>query len=140
MMLEARARWVSGFLFDAEDSSGRKMKMDASVEAGGGGDGFRPAELPILGLAGCTGMDTIEILQKMRQEVTGLDVAVTATKNDGIPAGYAGIHIRYEIRGKGLDPEKVEHAVRLSEEKYCTVGRALSKATDITHEIEIIEE
>ncbi|MBD3348817.1 MAG: hypothetical protein GF400_06435 [Candidatus Eisenbacteria bacterium] len=139
-MLEAKARWINGYLFDAEDSSGRKMQMDASVEAGGAGDGFRPAELPIMGLAGCTGMDTIEILQKMRQEVTGFSVEVKTRKKKGYPAGYDGIHIRYEIRGKDLDAEKVERAVRLSEEKYCTVGQALSKATQITHDIEIIEE
>jgi len=139
-MLEAKARWVEGYLFEGQDSSGREMQMDASVEAGGKGAGFRPAELPMMALAGCTGMDTMEILQKMRQDITGLEVAVSADKKDGYPAGYDGISVRYVIRGRGLDREKVERAVKLSEEKYCTVGRALSAATTITHEIEIIED
>lgn len=138
-MLKAKATWVGGFRFDGEDSSGRSMKMDASVEAGGTGDGFRPAELPLMGLAGCTGIDSIEILEKMREKVTGLTVTVTTKKKEGYPAGYDGIHVRYEFRGEGLSPEKVERAVRLSEEKYCTVGQVLSKATTITHEIEITE-
>jgi putative redox protein len=139
-VLEVKAKWVENFRFDGEDSEGRPMKMDASKAAGGTGDGFRPAELPLMGLAGCTGIDTVEILKKMRQEVTGLSLTVSSKKKEGYPAGYDGIHVSYEIRGKGLDPDKVEKAVRLSEEKYCTVGQALSKATTITHTIDIIED
>lgn len=139
-MLEVKATWVSGFRFDGVDSQGRQMKMDASVGGGGEGDGFRPAELPLMGLAGCTGIDTVEILQKMREQVTGLEIGVTAKKREGTPPGYDGIHVEYVVRGKGLSPEKVERAVKLSEEKYCTVGRVLAKATEITHTIRIVEE
>jgi putative redox protein len=139
-MLEVKATWKGGFKFDGVDSQDRPMKMDASVGAGGEGDGFRPAELPLMGLAGCTGIDTVEILQKMREQVTGLEVRVTADKKKDTPPGYDGIHVVYVVRGKGLSPEKVERAVRLSEEKYCTVGAVLSKATEITHTIEIVEE
>jgi putative redox protein len=139
-MLEAKATWRGGFKFDGVDGDGRRMKMDASVGAGGEGDGFRPAELPLMGLAGCTGMDTVEILKKMREPVTGLDVRVTTEKKKDTPPGYDGIHVEYAVRGKGLSPAKVERAVKLSEEKYCTVGAVLSKATKITHTIEIIEE
>lgn len=116
------------------------MKMDASKEAGGEGDGFRPSELPLMGLAGCTGIDTVEILQKMREQVTGLEVTVRSQKKDGYPAGYDGIRVEYVVRGKGISKDKVEKAVRLSEEKYCTVGQVLSKATTITHDITIIED
>ena len=139
-MLEAKAVWKGKLRFDAWDSEGRHMPLDASKAGGGDGDGFRPAELPLLGLAGCTGIDVVEILQKMRQEVTGFDVRVTSRKKKGIPAGYDGIHIEYTVRGKGLARDKVEQAVRLSEEKYCTVGQALRKATEITHEITLVEE
>ena len=71
-MLKVSARWNGGFKFDGWDSEDRPMKMDASAGSGGEGDGFRPVELPLMGLAGCTGMDTIEILQKMRQSVRDL--------------------------------------------------------------------
>jgi putative redox protein len=138
--MEIRATWRGGFKFDVLDTQGREMQMDASVGAGGEGAGFRPAELPLLGLAGCTGMDTIEILEKMRQQVTGLTVTVRSKKKDQIPSGYDGIHVEYEVRGKDLSREKVERAVRLSEEKYCTVGAVLSKSTKITHTITIIED
>ena len=138
-MLEVTAKWVSGWKFVGTDSGGRGMKMDASVEGGGEGDGFRPAELPLMGLAGCTGIDTIEILQKMRQPVESLELRVTAEKKKEGPAGLAGVKVEYVIRGKGLSKEKVEKAVRLSEEKYCTVSGALKQATPITHEITIEE-
>jgi len=138
-MLEVTAQWVSGWKFVGTDSGGREMKMDASVEGGGEGDGFRPAELPLMGLAGCTGIDTIEILQKMRLPIEGLELRVTAEKRtDGTP-GLAGVKVEYVIRGKGLSKEKVERAVRLSEEKYCTVSGALKQATPVTHEITIEE-
>jgi putative redox protein len=139
-VFEIKAKWVDGFRFEATATDGREMKMDAGVGAGGTGDGFRPAELPLMGLAGCTGIDTVEILEKMRQEVTGLTVTVKSKKKEGVPPGYDGIHVEYEVRGRGLSREKVEKAVRLSEEKYCTVGSVLSKATTITHAITLIEE
>jgi putative redox protein len=139
-MLTVKATWKGGFKFEGEDSNGRVMRMDASVGAGGEGDGFRPAELPLMGLAGCTGIDSVEILLKMREKVTGLNLTVTSEKKEGYPAGYAWIRVLYEFRGKGLDPAKVEKAVRLSEEKYCTVGQALSKAAPVTHEIRITED
>jgi len=139
-MLEVKAKWNGGFKFDGLDSQGMAMKMDASVGAGGEGDGFRPAELPLMGLAGCTGMDTIEILEKMREPVTGLEVTVAAEKRKGVPPGYDGIRVDYVITGKGLSRDKVERAVALSEEKYCTVWSALAKAAEITHTITIVEE
>jgi putative redox protein len=139
-LLEAKATWKGKLKFDAWDSDGRHIALDASKAGGGDGDGFRPAELPLIGLAGCTGIDVVEILRKMRQRVTGLDVRVTSKGKEGLPAGYDGIHIEYTVRGSGLSPEKVEQAVTLSEERYCTVGQALRKATEITHAITIVEE
>jgi putative redox protein len=139
-MLIGKVKWVKGYRFDGWDGEGREIKLDASVAAGGEGDGFRPAELPMLALAGCTGMDVAEILKKMRQPITGLEVTATSDKKEGYPSGYAGIELAYTVRGRGLSPEKVEEAVRLSEEKYCTVGQALSKATTITHTITILDE
>jgi len=138
MAFRAKAKWAGDFRFDAWDGDGRHMKMDASKEGGGDGDGFRPAELPLIGLLGCTGIDTIEILQKMRQPVEGLELSVESKRAEGsVTTGYDGIHVSYSFTGEGLDRKKVEQAVRLSEEKYCTVGRALSACTMITHTITI---
>jgi len=139
-VLEAKATWKGKLQFDAWDGEGRHLTLDASKEGGGDGNGFRPAELPLLGLAGCTGMDVLEILVKMRQQVSGFDVRVTSKKKQGYPAGYDGIHIEYTLRGQGIARDKVEQAVKLSAEKYCTVSQALRQATEITHEITIVEE
>ena len=139
-MLEAKATWKGGYKFLGTDSSGRTLKMDASVGAGGEGDGFRPAELPLMGLVGCTGIDTMEILQKMRQPVEGIEVTARAEKADGYPAQYKEVVIEYVVRGKGLSADKVEQAVELSEEKYCTVGGALRNPTRISHRIDIVDD
>ncbi len=139
-MYEVEAMWKGGFKFLGIDGSGRELKMDASVGAGGEGDGYRPSELPLLGLAGCTGIDTLEILQKMRQPVEGLEVRVVATPEKGYPAGYAQIEVQYIVLGKGLSMEKVEKAVKLSEDKYCTVGQTLANGTEMTHTIKLVEE
>ena len=85
-------------------------------------------------------MDVAEILERMRQPLSGLEVNVTSEKAKGRPSGYDGIAVEYVVHGKGLSREKVEEAVRLSEEKYCMVGVTLSKATTITHTITIIED
>mgnify|MGYP006280754611 CR=1 FL=1 len=138
MAFRAKAKWVENFKFEAWDGQGRHLKMDASEAAGGDGDGFRPAELPLIGLIGCTGIDTIEILKKMRQPVEGLELTVESKRAECSPTtGYDGIHVTYAFTGEGLDSTKVKQAVRLSEEKYCTVGRALSACTLITHTITI---
>jgi putative redox protein len=139
-MLEVKARWIRGWRFEGRDANGHEMQMDSSVAGGGEGAGFSPAAMPLMGLAGCTGIDTLEILQKMRQEVTGLEVTVRSKKKEGIPSGYDGIHVEYVVRGKNISPDMVERAVRLSEEKYCTVSQVLGKAAKITHAIEIVEE
>ena len=114
--------------------------MDWSKGAGGEGDGFRPAELPLWGLAGCTGSDALEILQKMREPVEDIEVVVRAKKADGYPARFETIEVEYLVKGKGLNPAKVEKAVKLSEDKYCTVGGTLREPTAMTHRITYLDE
>jgi len=114
--------------------------MDWSKEVGGEGDGFRPAELPLWGLAGCMGSDAIEILKKMREPVEDMEVIVRAEKAEGYPAKYASIEVEYIIKGKGLSPAKVEKAVKLSEEKYCTVGGSLRETVEMSHKITLVNE
>ena len=110
--------------FDAGEGLARVV-MDATPEADGRGEAPPPKQMVLYGLAGCTGMDTMEILQKMRLPVEGLEVTVSAEKRtDGTP-GYAGVKVHYIVRGQDLPLDKVERAVRLSEEKYCTVGGAV---------------
>jgi putative redox protein len=134
-LFEVKAKWIGGWKFEGKDGAGHTVRMDWSKSAGGEGDGFRPAELPLWGLAGCTGSDAIEILKKMREPVEAMEVVVRAKKAEGYPARFESIEVEYIIKGKGLSRDKVEKAVKLSEEKYCTVGGTLREATPMTHKI-----
>jgi putative redox protein len=138
-VVQGKARWVSDFKFAAWDSAGNSLVMDAGKAGGGEGAGLRPIELPLIALCGCSGMDVIEILRKMRQDVRGFEVTVSADREEEDPQVYKGIRVEYSIEGKGIEREKVERAVKLTAEKYCSVGVMLAKTTDITHTITIVE-
>ena len=139
-MFEIKASWVGGWKFEGKDGEGHTVRMDWSKEVGGEGDGFRPAELPLWGLAGCTGSDAVEILKKMRQDVEDMEVIVRATKAEGYPSRFASIEVEYIIKGKDLSPDKVAKAVALSEEKYCTVGGSLRDKVEMSHRITLVED
>lgn len=97
-------------------------------------------ELLLVGFGGCSGMDVISILRKKRQNVTGLEMNVKGEKADSYPHIYKEVHIEYVVKGKGVDKEAVERAVKLSLEKYCSVGATLAKAGKITHSYRILED
>ena len=138
--MEVRAKWIGGWKFEGKDGEGHTVRMDWSKEVGGEGDGFRPAELPLWGLAGCTGSDTVEILKKMREPVEDVEVVVRAEKTKTYPAKYASIEVEYIIKGKGLSPAKVEKAVKLSEEKYCSVGGSFREPVEMSHKITLVND
>jgi putative redox protein len=139
-LFEIDAKWIGGFKFEGKDGEGHTCRMDWSKAAGGEGDGFRPAELPLWGLAGCTGGDLLDILTKMRQSVESLEVIVRAEKAEGYPARYESIEVEFIVKGKDLDPAKVERAAKLSDEKYCTVGGSMRSPVELTHKITMVED
>jgi len=127
---EVIANWQGEMSFLGDNPSGGHVQMGAFGEA----PGVSPMEMLLLGLAGCTGMDIVSILKKQRQDLRDLQVRVCAERADAHPKVYTEIHVVYHLWGKGLDPEAVEKAVRLSEEKYCSVGLMLSKSAPISSE------
>ena len=139
-MFEVKAKWIGGWKFEGQDAEGHTCRMDWSKSVGGEGDGFRPAELPLWGLAGCTGSDAIEILKKMRQDVEDMEVIVRAQKAEGYPARFESIEVEFVVRGKDLDPAKVEKAIKLSDEKYCTVGGSLRNPVAMSTRITLVED
>ncbi len=136
-MVEVHLTWKEGFQFEARTPSGHLFLLDS---AQGMGSGPTPMELVLVALGGCTGMDVISILQKQRQPVTGLEVVVQAERADEHPRVYTGYEVTYIIHGKGVDPRAAERAVRLSEEKYCSVGAMLGKAAPIRLSIRLVDE
>ena len=129
--------WQGNMKFDAV-VSGHHIVMDALPVGGGNDEGARPKELMLASLAGCTGMDVISILKKMRVEPVYFNIRVEAEMTEEHPKHYTAMHIIYEFRGEGLEMEKLQKAVDLSQERYCGVSFAYRKAMDITHEIVIL--
>jgi putative redox protein len=126
--------------FDASATSGHAMVLDASPEHGGQNAGFRPMELFLAGLGGCTAMDVISVLQKKRQQVTGLEVKVTGSRADEHPRVFTSAHLEYVVHGHDVRPDAVERAIELSVTKYCPAQAMLRQAMPITHSFRIIEE
>jgi putative redox protein len=125
--------------FTATADSGFRLNMGAQPDVGGDDDGFRPMELVLLGLAGCTAMDVISILRKKRQHVTGFEVQAHAERAQEHPRVFTDITIKYIVEGINVDPEAVRRAIELSETKYCPAQAMLVQAVPIRHEFEIVE-
>lgn len=131
-MDEARVRWTGRRQFVSTDGAGHSVVMDAKPEYKGDGSGVRPMELLLHGLAGCTGMDVISILEKKRQDVRDLVINVTAhQRTDDFPKIYTKIELEYVVTGFDVQPEAVARAIELSEEKYCTVRGMLGPQVEI---------
>ncbi len=119
--------------------NGHKLITDGAEEIGGNNLGPRPKQLLLSGLIGCTGIDVMLILDKMKVEVEDVKIAAEADITEGTPSVYENIHLTYRFKGKNLPEDKINRAVELSQTKYCGVSAMLEKVTPITYEI-IIEE
>jgi len=123
---EVVAEWVGESAFQGRNPAGRYVQM-GSIQ---GQPGISPMELMLIGVAGCTGMDVISILSKKRQKFDKLLISVRGKRAETHPRVYTEIEVIYQLWGDQVDPKMVEHAIHLSEEKYCSVSAMLSaKAT-----------
>ncbi len=137
--MNAKAIWKGGMAFTGVNDEGYLVPMDASAKVGGQDLGFRPLQLLAIGLAGCTGMNVISILQKKNQDVTGFQVNAEVERAPEHPKVFTKIILTYTVKGKNLDPQAVERAVELSETKYCGAQAMLNKTAEIIHKI-VLEE
>ena len=131
--------WVDGMLMVGKSHSGHSITMDGPPEIGGDNLGVRPMEMLLLGVAGCTMIDVVTTLKKMRQELTHCETKVNAERADEHPKVFTDIHIQFIVKGQDLDPKKVEKAITLSAEKYCSASIMLGKTASITHDFEILK-
>lgn len=138
--MKARARWVEGMAFMGEAGSGHAVMMDGAPEYGGRNIGTRPMEMLLIGLAGCTGFDVVQILKKGRESVTGCEVEVEAERASEDPKIFTRIHIAYRVSGRGLSQAKAERAVTLSKEKYCSASIMLGATAEMTTSLVVIDE
>jgi putative redox protein len=138
--MKARVQWLDGRAFVGESGSGHAVVMDGAPESGGRNIGVRPMEMLLLGLGGCTAFDVVMILERMREKVTGLDIALEGERAAEDPKVFTHVKIIYKVTGRNLKPANVERAVNLSAEKYCSASAMFEKTAKIEHSFEIIEE
>jgi len=138
-VMTARAILETGMRFDAESGSGHHVTLDADEHGGGEDSGFRPMELLLVGLAGCTGMDVISILRKKRQDMTGYEVHVWGVRAEEHPMVFVEITVEHVLTGHQIQPEAVARAIELSKERYCGAGAMLGKVAHLTHTYRIVE-
>ncbi len=135
--MKVQAKWVEGYRFIGSNEQGHGLVMDGS-----GGEtrlGNSPMELLLLSLGGCSGIDVVHILKKSRQDVVDCVVEVTGKRADTEPKVFTDIHMVYKVVGKNLSMDKVERAVELSADKYCSASVMIGQAANITREI-IVED
>jgi len=137
--LDATVQFAGDMRFVATSATGHSMTMDASPEGGGHNAGPMPIELVLMGLGGCTAMDVLGILRKMRQDVTDYRIEVHGTRRDDHPKVFTEVTVGHIVTGHNVSPEAVEKAVRLSWEKYCSVGAMLEHTAHLTHTWRVAE-
>ena len=138
--MKARIKWVEDMTFLGESGSGHAVVMDGAPEAGGRNLGVRPMEMLLLGMGGCTAFDVVLILKRGREPVTDCVVEIEAERAETDPKVFTRIHVHYILTGRGLAPAKVQRAITLSAEKYCSASVMLGQVAAITHDWEVVDD
>jgi len=133
--------WKGNYRLEAKNEKGLTVNFDAPKEHGGEETALSPMENVLASLAACSSFHVLTILKKKRQKVSGYSVEATAERReDPPPRVFTKIHLKYKVKGQNISSQAVESAIKLSEEKYCSVGGMLQKAVPITSSFEIISE
>lgn len=137
--MKARVRWIEKRLFMGESGTGHTVVLGTT--AGPDGHKLAPSalELMLIGAGGCTAWDVVDILEKGRQAVEDVQVELDADRAETEPKVFTRIHIHFIVSGRGLDRSKVDRAIQLSADKYCSATAMLAKTAKITHDFEIVE-
>jgi putative redox protein len=138
--MECSVRWSgAGMSFVAETGSNHLLTMDGAPDGGGRNLAPRPMEMVLVGLGGCSAYDVVVIRRKSGQEVTGCQVKLTSERAQTDPKVFTRIHMHFVVRGRALKRNLLEHAIRLSHEKYCSATAMLAKTAEITKDFEMLE-
>lgn len=135
--MTSRMKWTGGVRFEGTSAFGHTIITDAAKSSGGMESGFKPSELVLFGLAGCTGIDVVRILEKMQQKLDSLEIEVVGYQNDEYPKPFHTVEVKYIFTGTDLDPAKVAKAIQLSEGKYCLVSQTIQKPGKVVTSFEI---
>ena len=137
--MKARVKWLDNMSFVGESGSGHSIVMDGPPESGGRNLGVRPMEMLLLGLGGCASFDVVLILQKSKQQIIDCEVQIEAARADKEPKVFTRIHLHFVVTGRNVSAEKVERAIKLSAEKYCSASIMLAQMAEVTHDFELRE-
>ncbi|MAM71627.1 MAG: osmotically inducible protein C [Gammaproteobacteria bacterium] len=137
--MKATINWLEAARMEGESGSGHKLLIDGPESIGGLNQGMRPMELMLMSVGACSLVDVISILKKSRQQVENCIVEVDGERADAVPAVFVSIHLHFRVSGADLDEKKVQRAVELSAEKYCSASIMLKNAgVRMTHSVEMI--
>jgi putative redox protein len=125
--------------FLAETGSGHLVPLDGAPDGGGRNLAPRPMEMVLLGTGACTAYDVVLILRRGRHAIDGCEVGLHADRAESEPKVFTRIEMKFTVRGRGLNRDAVERAVRLSHEKYCSATAMLAKTAEFTHSVEVVE-
>ncbi|HVZ26634.1 MAG TPA: OsmC family protein [Sediminibacterium sp.] len=131
-------KWVQALAFDATADSGHTVRIDTSIEGGGMGSGMNPKKMVLGALSACSGMDVVEILQKMKVPFHTLEIEASAEQTDTHPKVFTQIHMIYRVDAPEPETDKVLRAVQLSQEKYCGVSAMLAKNCPIHYTVSLL--
>ncbi|GAA4408487.1 OsmC family protein [Quisquiliibacterium transsilvanicum] len=140
--MECTVKWTGGegMTFLAETGSGHVVAMDGAPEGGGRNLAPRPMEMMLLGAGGCAAYDVVVILRKSGQEIRGCEARLVAERAPTDPKVFTRIHFQFTVRGRGMKPNLVERAIKLSHDKYCSASAMLAKTAELSLGWELIED
>ncbi|MGD9502461.1 MAG: OsmC family protein [Methyloceanibacter sp.] len=137
--MKARVKWIEDRTFLGESGSGHKIVLGAAHGPEGRTPGPSAMELVLIGLGGCSAYDVVDILEKGREQVESVEVTLDADRAAEPPKVFTRIHLHYVVKGRGLKAAKVERAITLSVEKYCSASAMMAKTATITHDFEVVD-
>jgi putative redox protein len=137
--MKARVKWVEDRTFVGEAGTGHKVAFGAPHGPDGLKPGPSPMELMLIGTGGCSAYDVVNILEKGRELVEDCVVELDAERAETDPKVFVRIHMHFVVKGRGLSEKKVERAVNLSVEKYCSASAMMAKTAVLTHDFEVVD-
>ena len=138
-MMKVRIKWVEDRTFIGESGSGHKIVLGTAFGPEGRSPGPSPMELVLIGLGSCSGYDVVHILEKGREAIEDVAVELEAERAQQDPKVFTRVHMHFVVKGRGVAPEKVERAIALSVEKYCSASAMIAKTATITHDFEVVD-
>ena len=137
--MKARIKWVEDRTFIGESGSGHKLVLGTAIGSDGRTPGPSPMELVLIGTGGCSAFDVVHILAKGREAIEDVEVELQADRAEQDPRVFTRIHMHFVVRGRGLSREKVERAIQLSVEKYCSASAMIAKTALMTRDFELVD-